>query len=440
MEISFRVEGPFPTDLSRIMDTVRHTSAPVSPASVLTALVLCLTLLCTASGCLPAFGQAGDESSADGESTNSEGQPGGTESEAEQAESTEQATSDEEEDAAVAAEQAELLSDIAASDTRSIDELLEAIKVALKETKNQKPPKRKAAQESWRTAQESHFADGVLAATVLIEKAEASEGQKRYAWKTKAIFLYRAAEHGWPAFYGRLSRTVDQLISETDFTEEAEYASGLRVAHVCYKSDTKIYKAIELLTEHAKAFPEGKTCARLFLAFARKLEDVGKLRMAERTCEAAIWPLMNHPDVGLIRNHLAAIQEKTKWSKAGPTISSRSASSRASHSRSGPRDAVQIELERQVAAIRGMLPMKVDSATTLTDITPGYHTINYRYTVTMTASQIERHKDTIRQKVTKLARSISATREILEAGVVMNYAYYDRSGKRLLSFSVSKRS
>jgi hypothetical protein len=103
-----------------------------------------------------------------------------------------------------------------------------------------------------------------------------------------------------------------------------------------------------------------------------------------------------------------------------------------------PDDAIQRELDLQVAQIRGALPIRVDSATTLTDVSAGSHSINYRYTVTISAQQMEFQKDSIRQKVTQLARSVSATRMILAKGVALNYSYHAANGTQLLFFSVTK--
>ena len=85
-----------------------------------------------------------------------------------------------------------------------------------------------------------------------------------------------------------------------------------------------------------------------------------------------------------------------------------------------------------------MLPIRVDSATTLSDVSAGSHSINYRYTVTISAQQMEFQKDSIRQKVTQLARSVSATRMILAKGVALNYSYHSPEGTQLLFFSVTK--
>ena len=85
-----------------------------------------------------------------------------------------------------------------------------------------------------------------------------------------------------------------------------------------------------------------------------------------------------------------------------------------------------------------MLPIRVDAATTLTEVSTGTHSINYRYTVKISAQQMELQKDSIQQKVTQLARSVGATRIVLAKGVTLNYSYHDPNGNQLLFFSVKE--
>lgn len=373
-------------------------------------LLLCsaLLLLCSATGCEAVFGQA-DPSSTASTSTVKEL---GDESLLEDAESSaDPATTDFE------------------PTLRSPDELLEDIRESLAETRNRKCPKGRIIRETWQAAQEQYVAAGVLACAELAEHEEATDEQLREAWKSKAVLLYRAAEYGWPEFDDRLHRTVDQ-IKQTRFIEEAEYADGLLLVHRCFERKMPVHEVVEKLTQHAHEFPGGDTCAKLFVAYARKLEERGLKSSAKLCCQAAIWTLHDHPEIAAIRHQLSVLNAKANiarnWVAASAAVQLK------------PDDAIQRELDLQVAQIRSSLPIRVDSATTLTDVSAGSRSINYRYTVTITAQQMKSQKAIIQQKVTQLARSVSATRIILTKGVSLNYSYHATDGRQLLFFSVTK--
>ena len=312
---------------------------------------------------------------------------------------------------------------------RSPDELLEDLRESLTETRNKKRPKGRIIRETWQAAQEQYVAGGVLACAELIEHEAATDNQLREAWKSKAVLLYRAAEYGWPEFDDRLSRTVDQL-KQTPFIEEAEYADGLLLVHRCFERKMPVHEVVEKLTQHAREFPGGDTCAKLFVAYAKKLEDRGLKSSAKLCCQAAIWTLHEHPEIDSIRHQLSVLDAKANiarnWAAVSASVQLK------------PDDAIQQELDFQVAQVRNLLPIRVDSATTLTDVSAGSHCINYRYTVTLSAQQMVFQKDDIRRKVTQLARSVSATRVILAKGVILNYSYNDPNGTQLLFFSVTK--
>lgn len=308
-------------------------------------------------------------------------------------------------------------------------ELLELIRESLAETRSRKPPKGRYIRDTWQAAQEQFIAAGVLACSNLVEHEDASDEQLREAWKSKAVLLYRAAEYDWPEFDERLSRTVDQL-KQTPFVEEAEYADGLLLVHRCFERRMPVHEVVDKLTRHAHEFPGGDTCAKLFIAYAKKLEDRGLKSSAKLCCQAALWTLHDHPEIDSIRHQLSVFDAKDElarnWAAISATVQLQ------------PDDAVQRELDQQVAQVRSMLPIRVDAATTLTDVSAGSHSINYRYTVKISAQQMELQKDSIRLKVTQLARSVGATRMILAKGVTLNYSYHDPNGTQLLFFSVTE--
>jgi len=384
----------------------RATSAVASTA-------LGLSLLCSATGCEAVFGQA-ERSDA-------------TSSVAVQ--SSEDEESLEDSSAESSAESDEVSVQKAEAALRSPEELLADVRETLAATRNKKRPKGRIIRETWQAAQEQYVAAGVLACAELVEHEAATDDQLREAWKSKAVLLYRAAEYGWPEFDDRLSRTVDQL-KQTSFTEEAEYADGLLLVHRCFERKMPVHEVVEKLTEHAREFPGGDTCARLFVAYAKKLEDRGLKSSAKLCCQAAIWTLHDHPEIDSIRHQLSVLDAKANiarnWAAVSASVQLK------------PDDAVQRELDVQVAQVRSMLPIRVDSATTLSDVSAGSHSINYRYTVTISAQQMEFQKDSIRRKVTQLARSVSATRMILAKGVALNYSYHSPEGTQLLFFSVTK--
>lgn len=382
-----------------------------APAMASTALGL--LLLCSATGCEAVFGQAGNASTASSDEVK--------ESDDEAPVDDESETVDEETADASATEVEVVL--------QSPEELLENIRESLAETRNKKRPKGRIIRETWQAAQEQYVAAGVLACAEMAEHEEATDEQLREAWKSKAVLLYRAAEYGWPEFDDRLHRTVEQL-KQTPFIEEAEYADGLLLVHRCFERKMPVHEVVEKLTQHAYEFPGGDTCAKLFVAYAKKLEERGLKSSARLCCQAAIWTLHDHPEIDAIRHQLSVLDAKANiarnWVAASAAVQLK------------PDDAVQRELDLQVAQIRGSLPIRVDSATTLTDVSAGSHSINYRYTVTITAQQMEFQKASIQRKVTQLARSVSATRMILAKGVSLNYSYHATDGTQLLFFSVTK--
>ncbi|NQV23888.1 MAG: hypothetical protein HQ518_05915 [Rhodopirellula sp.] len=380
-------------------------------ASVFAATALGLSLLCSATGCEAVFGQAEGSSDNPKDISTESGDP-------QLADDQLSANDDVTDDATP--------EDVEAV-VRSPDELMEVIRESLAETRNRKRPKGRIIRETWQAAQEQFIAVGVLACAELVEHKEASDEQLREAWKSKAVLLYRAAEHGWPEFDDRLSRTVDQL-KQTSFIEEAEYADGLLLVHRCFERKMPVHEVVEKLTEHAHEFPGGDTCAKLFVAYAKKLEDRGLEGNARLCCQAALWTLHDHPEIGSIRHQLSVFDAKENitrnWAVASASVQLQ------------PDDDIQRELEQQVAQVRGMLPIRVDSATTLTEISAGSHSIDYHYVVTISAQQMDLQKDSIRQKVTELARSVGATRLVLAKGVSLNYSYHDPNGNQLLYFSV----
>ena len=382
-------------------------------APAMASSALGLLLLCSATGCEAVFGQAGNASTASSDEVEESDEEAPIDDASE--------TVDEETDDASATEVEVVL--------QSPEELLENIRESLAETRNKKRPKGRIIRETWQAAQEQYVAAGVLACAELIEHEEATDEQLREAWKSKAVLLYRAAEYGWPKFDDRLHRTVEQL-KQTPFIEEAEYADGLLLVHRCFERKMPVHEVVEKLTQHAYEFPGGDTCAKLFVAYAKKLEERGLKSSARLCCQAAIWTLHDHPEIDAIRHQLSVLDAKANiarnWVAASAAVQLK------------PDDAVQRELDLQVAQIRGSLPIRVDSATTLTDVSAGSHSINYRYTVTITAQQMEFQKASIQRKVTQLARSVSATRMILAKGVSLNYSYHATDGTQLLFFSVTK--
>jgi len=381
-------------------------------ASAVAWTALGLSLLCSATGCEAVFGQA-------------------DRSDAVSADADRLSKNDEllEEQGTAAAEAEPAPPEEAEATLRSPQELLADVRETLAATRNKKRPKGRIIRETWQAAQEQYVAAGVLACAELVEHEAATDDQLREAWKSKAVLLYRAAEYGWPEFDDRLSRTVDQL-KQTVFVEEAEYADGLLLVHRCFERNMPVHEVVEKLTEHAHEFPGGDTCARLFVAYAKKLEDRGLKSSAKLCCQAAIWTLHDHPEIDSIRHQLSVLDAKANIARNWATVSA--------SVQLKPDDAIQRELDVQVAQVRSMLPIRVDSATTLSDVSAGSHSINYRYTVTISAQQMELQKNDIRRKVTQLARSVSATRMILAKGVALNYSYHSPEGTQLLFFSVTK--
>lgn len=367
-----------------------------------------LSLLCLATGCEAVFGQA---AKTDITSTDAAQNSDNDEQLHDQSPATDESTLPE--------------PDVAVLDP---EELLDEIRESLSETRNKKRPKGRIIRETWQAAQEQYVAAGVLACAELVDHEAATDDHLREAWKSKAVLLYRAAEYGWPEFNDRLSQTVNQL-KQTSFVEEAEYADGLLLVHRCFERNMPVHEVVEKLSEHAREFSGGDTCAKLFVAYAQKLDDRGLKSSAKLCCQAAIWTLHDHPEIDSIRHQLSVLDAKANiahnWAVVSASVQLK------------PDDAVQQELDQQVAQIRGVLPIRVDSATTLTDVSAGLHSLNYRYTVTISAQQMEIQKESIRQKVTQIARSVHATRMILAKGVTLNYSYNSPEGNQLLFFSVT---
>lgn len=276
-------------------------------ASAVASTALGLSLLCSATGCEAVFGQAGRSDAT--------------------ATSTELSVDDEEqlddESSISNTETGEAPPGDVEAFLRSPDELLEDVRESLAATRNKKRPKGRIIRITWQAAQEQHVAAGVLACAELVEHEEAVDEHLREAWKSKAVLLYRAAEYGWPEFDRRLSRTVDQL-KQTPFVEEAEYADGLLLVHRCFERKMPVHEVVEKLTEHAHEFPGGDTCARLFVAYAKKLEGRGLKSSARLCCQAAIWTLHDHPEIDAIRHQLSVLDAKASlarnWAVASASV------------------------------------------------------------------------------------------------------------------------
>jgi hypothetical protein len=386
-------------------------------ASAFAALAIGLSLCCCVAGCLPVSGQPPDD-----DSTTTDDSALSTDADSKDVDSSEPI------DPEAAVDGDSSLTGIESVE-RTPEELLEVIRESLTQTRGHRPTKGTMVREAWLSDQEMNVAAGVLACDELLERDDAIPDQYREGWKSKAVLLYRAAEFGWSGFDDRLSQTVAQL-KQTTYTEEAEYADGLLLVHRCFERKMPVYEVVENLTRHAREFPGGDTCAKLFLAYANKLEERGLKNSAKQCCQAALWVLHDHPELAAIRHQRSVLDAKEEiarhWAIASGSIQLQ------------PNDAIQAELEHQVSAVRDLLPIRVDSATTLTKVSAGVRSINYQYTVTISAAQMDRQRNSIQEKVTRVARSVDATRAILAKGVALNYAYHDPTGNQLLYFSVTK--
>ena len=201
---------------------------------------------------------------------------------------------------------------------------------------------------------------------------------------------------------------------------EAEYGHGLQLVTQFFSSQTPAWKAVERITEYAKRFPNGTTGVRMYLAYAGTLVKRGDRTNAERCCNVALWELKDHPEIERVRDFVIRIPIMKV-----PTQTS-----------SAPKTALQKQLEAEVKAIRGKLPLKLDHVTTLTNIDSSATSIDYRYEVTAPRSEVMKHKDRIEKTITTTARQTLQTRLLLKGGISLNYAYYDKNGSLLFRFSV----
>lgn len=324
--------------------------------------------------------------------------------------------------------------------TRDLEELLAVLDAALRKSAN---PRSKAAASSKSSKKKSkakkngdseeapvvtpqqQVAAAIAAADEIIEHPDADDVQVASAWKSKLKLSYRGALREWDGFEQRLVSAVADVKAADGMIDEAEYGSGLLLVSRSFGKSVPAHEAVDALIRHAEEFRNGKTVIRMFVTYARKLVERHDLDAAKRCCNVAIWQCNNHPDIRAAHTLLYRLNT----GQLRTVVSAREKL---------PTDSLQKRLEKEIAQIQKMIPMKLDPVTTLTKIAPGPHTIIYTYEITQKVDAVVSKKSTIRKAVTKNAKTTLQTKRLLNKGVKLEYRYYDTKGNRLFAFVVEK--
>jgi len=171
---------------------------------------------------------------------------------------------------------------------RPVSELLDEIELALADsaTTSRTDPNRNAVKR--KQALRRQIGSGVSAADELIGSNAKDKEALAAAWRAKLTLLYRASIEEIEEFGGQLVATADAAAA-TELAEVAEYGNGLVLGIEYLDSDKPIHEVADKLTEHARAYPDGKSCVRLYLAYAKKLAKNDRPLDANSVCQAALW-------------------------------------------------------------------------------------------------------------------------------------------------------
>ncbi|MHC4877729.1 MAG: hypothetical protein ACYTGL_14630 [Planctomycetota bacterium] len=299
----------------------------------------------------------------------------------------------------------------------SAETLLEILRTSLSRTASFRKNRTKKGSEAFAKEAELQIERGLEAAVQVADDEDATLETRREAWKGQLTLLSRGEQLKLDGLAERLDQAIDEAAAQTEFQREAEYGSGLVLVNRLF-NDGKLEVTLERLQQHASAFPLGDTSARLFLTYARKLGERGRFKAAILCCNIGLWQLNNHPDVGAVRNLLSNLQ-------AGRTVDP-------------SQDRIQQKLEKEVAELRSALPIRIDRVTTCTSISTSYHAIHYRFRVSASGSLVRKNQEKLKKSITNLAKTTLQTKQLLDQGVVLHYAYFDRDGEELLQFTVTK--
>lgn len=299
----------------------------------------------------------------------------------------------------------------------SVESELETLRSSLSRTANFRKNRTKKADAAYVKEATLQIDRGLAAATDIIKTSGASLESRREAWKGRFTLLSRGEQLKLAEFSDRLDAAVAEAMALPEFQVEAEYGSGLLLLNRYFRN-SRLQDTLEQLQTHARKFPNGATTARLFITYARNCGERGNFNAGILCCNLALWQLNNHPDVGAIRN----LQENLK---AGRTVDP-------------SLDKVQQRLEKEVAELRSVLPIRIDKVTTCTSITTSYHAIHYSFQVTAFASAVRKNRGKLEKSVTELAQTTPQTRQLLDRGVALHYSYFDRDGNTLVRFTVKK--
>lgn len=301
---------------------------------------------------------------------------------------------------------------------RSVEVLLDEIEIALADSgvTSQTDPNRDRTKRS--AALRKQIAGGVEAATELIEQKPDDEAAIAKAWRSKLTLLYRGAIEDQDELADQLEAASEE-VAGTQFTEEAEYGDALVIGTRYLGLKKPVHEVVARLTRHSKLFPDGKSSARLFLAYARKLALNDRQPDSHAVCQAALWELHGHPEQSHIRGFIRQMKE-----------------GQVRREETRKRDIVQKLIENQVAQIRGRLPLQIDELTILYDVKAEYRMVIYKYRVALDKADYKTEQQNIQTTISRKARSSSATRKLIDKGIRLKYEYYGKDGALYDSFIV----
>jgi hypothetical protein len=304
---------------------------------------------------------------------------------------------------------------------RPIEELTNAIEVALTDSASTSRSDRNRDAVARVAALRRQIGLGVEAASDLITQHQEVHEAVAKAWRARLTLLYRGAREELDEFAEQLDEAAVEAAA-TQYQEEAEYGSGLVFGIRQLNSDKPVHEVVAELTRHTKTFPNGKSSARLFLAYAKELVEKNQKADASSVCQAALWQLHEHPELRHIRSYIDQM-EKGEIRRVATQ----------------KRDIIQKMIENQVAQEKNSLPLQIDQLTILYEIEAEYRMIIYKYRVALELDEFRTEQRTIEEEVSRKARSSAITKKMLDKGIRLKYVYFGKDGKPFHDFIVQKR-
>ena len=303
---------------------------------------------------------------------------------------------------------------------RPLEELTNAIEVALTDSASTSLSDRNRDSVARVASLRRQINLGIEAATDLINHYPDDQEAVANAWRARLTLLYRGAREELDGFAEQLDEAAAE-VAASPHQEAAEYGSGLAFGVQHLHSGKPVHEVVAELTRHTKTFPNGKSSARLFLAYAKELVEKNQKADASSVCQVALWQLHDHPELVHIRRYIDQM-EKGEIRRVATR----------------KRDIVQKIIENQVAQIKNSLPLQIDELTILFEIEAEYRLVIYKYSVALDLTEFRSEQRKIEEEVSRKARSTAVSKEMLDKGIRLKYMYFGKDGTPYHNFIVQK--